>query len=122
MIAVDSLVHTFLHRTRILADYRLDHPYGPRCHAETGCLGVIHDLARRIDCREFNPTLPALFPRFIQYHIWAYCGQAGENICNLNKCKPGKSNPVCILHQQRLCAELPPQKVAQQPGDEYLFS
>lgn len=102
MIAVDSLVHNFLHRTGILADYGVNHAYGPRCHNQTGCLGVIHDLASHIDCREFNPTLPAHFPRFIQYHIWAYCGQAGENICNLNKCKPGKANPACVLHQQGL--------------------
>jgi hypothetical protein len=121
MIAVDSLVHTFLHRTGILASYRLDHAYGPRCHAQDGCLGVIQDLAQRIDCREFNPSLPAHFPRFIQYHIWAYCGQSGENICNLNKCKPGKPNPACILHQKRLCAQLPPQRPTQQPGDPYLF-
>jgi hypothetical protein len=121
MTAVDTLVHNFLHRTGILDCYQLDHPYGPRCHAQTGCLGVIHDLANRIDCREFNPTLPADFPRFIQYHIWAYCGQAGENICNGNKCKPGKPNPDCILHQQRLCAQLPPRRPVAQSRDEYLF-
>jgi hypothetical protein len=121
MIAVDSLVHNFLHRTGILHDYRLDHPYGSRCHAQDGCLGVIQDLARHIDCREFNPSLPAHFPRFVQYHIWAYCGQSGENICNGNKCKPGKPNPACVLYQQQLCAELPPQRPAQQSRDEYLF-
>lgn len=77
MIAVDSLVHNFLHRTGILAGYGSNHQYGPRCHTENGCLGVIRDLATRIDCREFNPTLPAHFPRFVQYHLWAYCGQAG---------------------------------------------
>jgi hypothetical protein len=121
MIAVDSLVHNFLHRTGILDSYLLDHPYGPRCHSQTGCLGVIQDLANRIDCREFNPALPAHFPRFIQYHIWAYCAKNGENICNLNKCKAGKPNPACVLHQQGLCAELPPQRSAQQPGDPYLF-
>jgi len=121
MIAVDSLVHNFLHRTGILGSYQLDHPYGPRCHAQTGCFGVIQDLANRIDCREFNPTLPPHFPRFIQYYIWAYCGQSGENICNGNKCKPGKPNPACVLYQQRLCAQLPPQKSAEQAGDAYLF-
>jgi len=121
MIAVDSLVHNFLYRTGILVSYRLDHPYGPRCHAQDGCLGVIQDLARRIDCREFNPTLPAHFPRFVQYYIWAYCGQAGENICNLNKCKPGKPNPACVLYQQQLCAQLPPQRPAKDARDEYLF-
>jgi hypothetical protein len=121
MIAVDTLVHNFLHRTGMLDSYQLDHPYGPRCHTQAGCLGVIHDLAIRIDCREFNPTLPPHFPRFIQYYIWAYCGQSGENICNGNKCKPGKPNLVCVLHQERLCAQFPPQKSAQQPTDPYLF-
>jgi hypothetical protein len=77
MIAVDSLVHNFLHRAGILDSYQLDHPYGPRCHAQNGCLGVMQDLANRIDCREFNPTLPANFPRFVQYYIGAYCGQSG---------------------------------------------
>jgi len=122
MIAIDSLVHNFLHRTGILADYQLDHAYGPRCHGQTGCLGVIEDLASHIDCREFNPTLPAHFPRLIQYHIWAYGAKDGENVCNLNKCKLGKPNPACVLYRQGLCAELPPQRPAKQPGDEYLFS
>ena len=121
MIAVDSLVHNFLHRTGILDSYHLDHAYGPRCHGQTGCLGVIEDLASHIDCREFNPTQPAHFPRFIQYHIWAYGAKDGENICNLNRCKTGKPNPVCVLHQQGLCAQLPPQRPARQPMNEYLF-
>ena len=122
MIAVYGLVHNFLHRTGILDSYQLDHAHGPRCHGQKWCLGVIEDLARRIDCREFNPALPAHFLRFIQYHIWAYGAKDGENMCNLNKCKPGKPNPACVLHQQGLCAELPPHRSARQPGDEYLFS
>jgi len=121
MIAVDSLVHNFLHRTGILGSYQLDHAYGPRCHTPNGCLGIIHDLAKHIDCREFNPTLPPDFPRFVQYYIWAYCGQAGENICNGIKCKPSKPNPACVLHHQGLCAELPPQRLAQQAGNPFLF-
>jgi hypothetical protein len=119
MIAVDSLVHNFLHRTGILGFYQLDHAYGPRCHTEKGCLGVIQDLASRIDCREFNPTLPACFPRFVQYHIWAFCGKNGENICNGNKCKPGKPNPECVLYHQQWCAQLPPK--SKQPMDPFLF-
>ena len=121
MIAVDSLVHNFLYRTGILGFYQLYHAYGPRCHTQKGCLGVIQDLASRIDCREFNPALPAHFPRFIQYHIWAYCAKNGENICNLNKCKPGKPNRACVLHQQQLCPRLLPQKPANQPTDPFLF-
>ena len=65
MIAVDSLVHNFLHRTGILADYQLDHAYGPRCHADTGCLGVIHDLSRQLTAgsstRPCRPTFPGSF-------------------------------------------------------------
>jgi hypothetical protein len=121
MVAIDSLVHNFLHRTGILANYQSEHVYGPRCYSQTGCFGVIQDLAHHIDCREFDPSLPAHFPRFIQHHIWAYGAKDGENICNLNKCKPGQPNPACILHQQRLCTELPPQNRPRQPGDEYLF-
>ncbi len=121
MIAVDSLVHNFLHRTGILGCYQLDHPYGPRCHTGKGCLGVIQDLAGRIDCREFDPTLPAHFPRLIQYYIWAFCAKRGENICNLNKCRPGKPNPGCVLSQQQLCPRLPPQRPAKEPTDPFLF-
>jgi hypothetical protein len=121
MIAVDSLVHNFLHRTGILDSYKLRHAYGPRCHGQKGCMGVIEDLASHIDCREFNPTLPAHFPRFIQYHMWAYGAKDGENICNLIKCKLGRANPACVLHQQQLCAQLPPQRPAKQSEGEYLF-
>ncbi len=121
MIAVDSLVHNFLHRTGILDSYQLNHRYGSRCHGQNGCFRVIQDLAKRIDCRRFNPHLPAHFPRFIQYHIWAYCAKNEENICNLNKCKPGKPNLACVLHQQQLCIQLPPQRPATRPGDLHLF-
>lgn len=100
MIAVDSLVHNFLHRTGILDSYRLDHSYGPRYHAQNGFLGVIQDMAGRIDCREFNPALPASFPRFIQY-IWAYCGQSGENLqpeqVQARKAEPGMCPPPAAI-------------------------
>ena len=78
MIAVDSLVHNFLHRTGILAGYQLDHAYGPRCHAQNGCLGVIQDLTSRIDCREFNPTLPAHFPGSFSTTFGLIAARAGK--------------------------------------------
>ena len=93
MIAVDSLVHNFLHRTGILADYEVDHAYGPRCHRQTGCLGVIQDFASHIDCREFNPTLPAHFPRFIQYHMWAYGGQRWGKHVQLEQVQARQAEP-----------------------------
>ena len=45
LIAVDTLVHNFLHRTGILARF-------------------IGRAAQQIDARAFNPTFPAIFPRF----------------------------------------------------------
>jgi hypothetical protein len=27
--------------------------------------------------RQFNPTFPRTFPRFVQYAIWRYCSQGG---------------------------------------------
>ena len=49
MIAVDSLVHNFLHRTGILDNYQLQHAYGPRCHSQTGCTECVEVLASSCD-------------------------------------------------------------------------
>jgi hypothetical protein len=82
MIAVDTLVHNFLHRTGILRDMRADHPYGPRCYAPGGCAEIIERIAGHIDARRFNPAFPASFPRFVQHAIWRFCAEAGLNRCN----------------------------------------
>ena len=37
MIAVDTLVHNFLHRTGTLGRLGKDHAYGPACYAPAGC-------------------------------------------------------------------------------------
>ena len=110
MIAVDSLVHNFLHRTGILGLYENNHKYGPRCHTENGCLGVVEDLALKIDCRKFNRSYPAYFPRFIQSRLWWYCAKDGVNVCNLNKCREGKPNLDCDLYKTKLCQLFPPQR------------
>lgn len=85
MIAIDSLVHAFLHRTGILRRFDDEHPYGPACYGPEGCASVIDGLARRIDAREFNPAHPVNFPRFVQAAIWAFCAEGGYSICNGNK-------------------------------------
>jgi hypothetical protein len=82
MIAVDTLVHNFLHRTGILRDFGADHPYGPRCYAPTGCAVIVERLAAGIDARQFNPSYPANFPRFVQHAIWRFCAEWGLNRCN----------------------------------------
>ena len=85
MIAVDSLVHAFLHRTAILHRLHSQHAYGPACYGKDGCASVIDRLARQIDARTYDPEFPAYFPRFIQYSIWTFCAQQGLDICNGNR-------------------------------------
>jgi hypothetical protein len=82
MIAVDTLVHNFLHRTGILRDLDADHPYGSGCYAPGGCAAIIERIAGQIDARRFNPTFPANFPRFVQHAIWRFCAAAGLDRCN----------------------------------------
>ena len=85
MIAVDTLVHNFLHRSGILAEFGADHLYGPRCYAPGGCAAIIERIAGKIDARRFNPAIPENFPRFVQYAIWRFCAKGGLNRCNGNR-------------------------------------
>jgi hypothetical protein len=84
-VAVDTLVHNFLHRTGILRRLCADHPYGARCYQPGGCAGILGLLAAHIDARQFNPAFPATFPRFVQSAIWRYCAENGRDVCNGNR-------------------------------------
>jgi hypothetical protein len=84
-VAVDTLVHNFLHRTGILQRLCADHSYGGRCYQPGGCAGILGLLAANIDARQFNPTFPATFPRFVQSAIWRYCAANGLDVCNGNR-------------------------------------
>jgi hypothetical protein len=85
MIAIDTLVHNFLHRTGILARFGAYHLYGAGCYRPGGCADIIGLVAERIDARAFNPAFPAIFPRFVQHAIWRYCAQLGLDVCNGNR-------------------------------------
>jgi hypothetical protein len=85
LVAVDSLVHNFLHRTGILKRLRADHPYGERCYRAGGCADILALLAADIDTRQFNPAFPKSFPRFVQSALWRYCAGDGLDICNGNR-------------------------------------
>jgi len=85
LIAVDTLVHNFLHRTGILSRFNADHPYGPGCYRPDGCADIIRAIASQIDARQFNRTFPRVFPRFVQHAIWRYCSQQGVDTCNGNR-------------------------------------
>jgi hypothetical protein len=82
MIAIDTLVHNFLHRTGILRQLGADHLYGPSCYRPGCCADIIERLSERIDARRFNPAFPANFPRFVQFAVWRFCAEAGLNRCN----------------------------------------
>jgi hypothetical protein len=85
LIAVDTLVHNFLHRTGILNRFNASHPYGAGCYRSGGCADIIRAVASQIDARQFNRAFPKVFPRFVQHAIWRYCSQQGLDICNGNR-------------------------------------
>jgi len=85
MIAIDTLVHNWLHRTGILRDLGAQHGYGLRCYTAGGCAEIIERFAEQFDARQFNPDYPTYFPRFVQKAIWWFCAQAGHHECNGNR-------------------------------------
>jgi hypothetical protein len=100
MIAVDTLVHNFLHRTGILYRFDAPHSYGPACYQLNGCAEIIETIVREIDASQFDRGFPESFPRFVQYAIWRYCSQQGLDICNGNQIDDRKrcQNTQCALY------------------------
>jgi hypothetical protein len=90
LIAIDTLVHNFLHRTGILARFSANHSYGAACYRPRGCADIIAAVAHRIDARQFNPVFPQTFPRFVQYAVWRYCARNGLDVCNGNRINDAK--------------------------------
>jgi hypothetical protein len=84
-VAVDTLVHNFLHRTGILGRLNVSHPYGDRCYRPGGCADILGFIATMIDARQFNRVFPKTFPRFVQSAIWWYCAENGLDVCNGNQ-------------------------------------
>ena len=62
MIAIDTLVHNFLHRTGIRQRFKAKHQYGLACSRLGGCSDIIQIVAEHIDARQFNPTFPQTSP------------------------------------------------------------
>jgi hypothetical protein len=62
MIAIDTLVHSFLHRTGVLHRFGAAHAYGSACYRRGGCADVIQAVAERIDARAFNAAFPYVSP------------------------------------------------------------
>jgi hypothetical protein len=105
MIAVDTLVHNFLHRTGILADCGMRHGYGVGCYAAGGRAGIIQAIAAQIDAREFNRRNPAVFPRFVQHALWRYCAADGLDICNGNRINDQKACEYRYCGIRAICSK-----------------
>jgi hypothetical protein len=85
MIAIDTLVHNFLHRTGILRRFNADHAYGPGCYQTDGCADIIAAVSDQIDAREFGRSYPQKFQRFVQNAIWRFCSEQWSDVCNGNR-------------------------------------
>lgn len=102
MIAIDTLVHNFLHRTGILQSCGASHNYGAACYLPGGCAEIIRTVANRIDARAFNAKFPSAFPRFVQHAIWRFCAADGLNLCNGNRIDDIKPCQIdyCYIYQK----------------------
>jgi hypothetical protein len=100
MIAIDTLVHNFLHRTGILQRLDAQHPYGLACYRPNGCAAIIRLISTKIDARHFNPAFPGMFPRFVQNAVWRYCAQRYFDTCNGNRIDDRQAcqNGYCRLY------------------------
>jgi hypothetical protein len=103
MIAIDTLVHNFLHRTGILDDCGAQHGYGVGCYAPGGCADIVRAIAVQIDARAFNAQYPAVFPRFVQHAIWRYCAADGLDICNGNRIDDRKACEYKYCYIENIC-------------------
>jgi hypothetical protein len=106
MLAVDTLVHNFLHRTGILHRFDAGHTYGAACYRLGGCADILRRVSGQIDARRFNAANPSNFPRFVQHALWQYCAADGNNVCNGNTIEDKKScsNIYCILYN--ICSRI----------------
>ncbi|TQF27474.1 hypothetical protein UNPF46_30870 [Bradyrhizobium sp. UNPF46] len=107
MIAVDTLVHNFLHRSGILQDCGSSHPYGAACYGPGGCAEIIRSVASRIDTRTLNPAFPQRFARFVQNAIWRLCSLDGLNLCNGNKINDRQACQIGYCHLHQRCGRIP---------------
>ena len=80
MIAVDSLVHKFLHRTGSLRRCGADHRHGLACYAPGGCAEILRRFAATVDARAFNPRFPAHFPRWTAFLVAVLLGGRGRTV------------------------------------------
>lgn len=107
MIAIDTLVYNFLHRTGILRRFDAEQTYGWPATGLAAAPASLRPPPGRIDAQQFNCAFPRSFPRFVQHAIWRYCAQRGLDVCNGNRIDDRKScgNVYCQIYN--ICDRLP---------------
>lgn len=118
MIAIDTLVHGFLHRTGTLRRCRAEHVYGPACYAGDGGADLTEAVAAEIDAREVSLDFPATFQRFVQHAICLFCAAGVLDVCISNGIDDRAFCRRCLCPSVPNCDRLPlrPEKVlATQP-------
>ena len=80
MIAIDTLVHNFLHRTGILRRFNAEPPvWCGLLPAQRLCRH--HPSRRRADrCPAVQSNVSADLSRFVQHAIWQYCARDGLDV------------------------------------------
>jgi hypothetical protein len=106
LIAIDTLVHNWLHRTGILRGCDAEHGYGSGCYSDGGCADIVRRIAGKIDASEYSSSNPPVFARWLQHAIWRFCAQQQIDQCNGNQIDDsGRCNlQHCILFDD--CARL----------------
>ena len=90
MIAIDTLVHNFLHRTGILASVQREPPVWRGLLPARRLRRHYCSRSRADRCPAVQSNFPQTFPRFVQYAIWQYCTQNGLDVCNGNRIDDGR--------------------------------
>lgn len=101
MVAIDSLVHNFLHRTGILKVYQAEHRYSALCYGLGGCEAVIRDLADRL------AKNLSISPRALQHAIWHFCAADGFAICNGKRIRDSAACQQLSCPLGLRCARIP---------------
>jgi hypothetical protein len=84
-VAVDTLVHNYLHRTGVMAALVGEHQYGVHCYGPNGCAAAIQHACEEIDASVFNSNFPSYFPRLVQHALWRFSAQDEFDVCNGNR-------------------------------------
>ena len=84
-VAVDTLVHNFVHRTGILRRLGAEHPYGVGCYRPADALTFSGSLAATSTPGSSIRPSPRRFRGSCRMRSGGYCAENGLDVCNGNR-------------------------------------